>query len=53
MDSDNAANIAPINMYSAKFPGFVAVITGAAQGMGAVTAWLSVQQSAQFILLGL
>ncbi|KAJ5504574.1 hypothetical protein N7463_007448 [Penicillium fimorum] len=51
MDSEIGANIPTIKVYSDKFSGHVAVLTGAAQGIGAVTAQLFAQQGAQVILL--
>lgn len=52
-DFEDGTNIPPINVHSDKFVVHVAVIRGAAQGMGAVTAQLFAQQGAHVILLNL
>lgn len=56
MEIENAANsppVPPVKVYSDKFSGHVAVLTGTAQGIGAVTAELFAQQGAHVILLDL
>lgn len=51
MEFENGANIPTVRIYSDKFLDHVAVVTGAAQGIGAATAELFAQQGAQVILL--
>lgn len=50
---EEGANIPPIKIYSDKFAGQVVLVTGAAQGIGAVTAQLFGKQGAHVILLDL
>ncbi|KAF3395708.1 putative oxidoreductase [Penicillium rolfsii] len=50
---EEGANVPPIKVYSDKFAGQVVLVTGAAQGIGAVTAQLFGKQGAHVILLDL
>ncbi|KAK7885867.1 hypothetical protein LTR67_010219 [Exophiala xenobiotica] len=47
------ANIPPIKKYSDKFEGHVVLVTGAAQGIGKVTATMFAQQGASMVLVDL
>ena len=51
LDIEAGANVPPIKVYPDKFAGQVVLVTGGAQGIGAVTAELFGAQGAQLVLL--